>query len=181
MEQGAQAALALLRANPFAVGVLGLAGVLAALPAPKAQRKQYTSFSSFYPFYLSQHALPRTKLLHAAGTLSLLVAAYRAPLLLLALGEGALLGFAASRHARAIESGLPEMALMFGGYVGCGLAFTGSAGAVLALPACAYGFAWVSHFFVEKNRPATFVYPSYSLLGDFVMFAEILIGRHKIW
>lgn len=32
-----------------------------------------------------------------------------------------------------------------------------------------YGFAWVGHFFFEKNRPATFKHPFYSLLGDFKM------------
>jgi hypothetical protein len=45
------------------------------------------------------------------------------------------------------------------------------------LPFIGYGFAWVGHFFFEKNRPATFKYPLYSLVGDFAMFRDILIGR----
>jgi len=49
-----------------------------------------------------------------------------------------------------------------------------------ALPVLGYGFAWVGHFFFEKNRPATFTYPFYSLAGDWVMFAEILVLRRKI-
>jgi len=40
-----------------------------------------------------------------------------------------------------------------------------------------YGFAWVGHYFFEKNRPATFKYPLYSLCGDWVMWSEILRGK----
>ncbi len=46
-----------------------------------------------------------------------------------------------------------------------------------ALPVIGYGFAWVGHFFFEKNRPATFKHPIYSLIGDWVMFKDILIGK----
>ncbi|HVJ38180.1 MAG TPA: DUF962 domain-containing protein [Stenotrophomonas sp.] len=42
---------------------------------------------------------------------------------------------------------------------------------------CGYGFAWVGHFFFEKNRPATFKHPFYSFAGDWVMFRDILLGR----
>lgn len=48
---------------------------------------------------------------------------------------------------------------------------------LLALPIIGYGFAWVGHFKYEKNRPATFQYPLYSLMGDWVMFRDMLIGR----
>ena len=49
--------------------------------------------------------------------------------------------------------------------------------ALLLLPVIGYGFAWVGHFFFEKNKPATFSHPFYSLLGDWVMFRDMLIGR----
>lgn len=42
---------------------------------------------------------------------------------------------------------------------------------------CGYGFAWVGHFFFEKNRPATFRHPVYSFMGDWVMFKDILSGK----
>ena len=47
------------------------------------------------------------------------------------------------------------------------------------LPVVGYGFAWSGHFFFEKNRPATFKHPLYSLSGDFAMFRDILFGRIK--
>ena len=42
-----------------------------------------------------------------------------------------------------------------------------------------YAFAWVGHFYFEKNRPATFSYPFYSFAGDWVMWSEILRGKIK--
>lgn len=48
---------------------------------------------------------------------------------------------------------------------------------LLAMPVCGYGFAWVGHFVFEKNRPATFRHPVWSLMGDWVMFKDILTGR----
>ena len=46
-----------------------------------------------------------------------------------------------------------------------------------AMPVCGYGFAWIGHFAFEKNRPATFRHPLYSLMGDWVMFWQILTGK----
>lgn len=43
--------------------------------------------------------------------------------------------------------------------------------------AAGYLLAWVGHFFFEKNRPATFTYPLYSFLGDWVMWKDMLVGR----
>lgn len=45
------------------------------------------------------------------------------------------------------------------------------------LPIIGYGFAWIGHFFFEKNKPATFKYPLYSLMGDWVMYKDILTRR----
>ncbi len=51
--------------------------------------------------------------------------------------------------------------------------------ALLLAPVVGYGFAWIGHFFVEKNKPATFKYPLYSLMGDWVMFKDIITGKVK--
>ncbi|MEQ5833483.1 DUF962 domain-containing protein [Marinobacter sp. R17] len=48
---------------------------------------------------------------------------------------------------------------------------------LLLLPLVGYGFAWLGHFLFEKNRPATFKYPLYSLMGDWVMLKDMLTGR----
>ena len=48
---------------------------------------------------------------------------------------------------------------------------------LLLLPVAGYGFAWLGHFGFEKNRPATFQHPFYSLWGDFVMYKDILTGK----
>ena len=52
--------------------------------------------------------------------------------------------------------------------------------ALILLPIIGYGFAWVGHFFIEKNKPATFKYPLYSLMGDWVMFKDIITGKIKL-
>jgi len=73
------------------------------------------------------------------------------------------------------------------------LHFTGTAGVISLIlvsiaysnrlwvyaPLCGYSFAWVGHFVFEKNKPATFKYPLYSLIGDFLMFFHLLIGKEK--
>ncbi|MCA9571159.1 MAG: DUF962 domain-containing protein, partial [Myxococcales bacterium] len=66
---------------------------------------------------------------------------------------------------------------------GTGLAVAGLGTLMLnpfAIPAgmvCGYGAAWVGHFIIEKNRPATFTYPAWSLRGDMRMLKLKVTGR----
>lgn len=48
------------------------------------------------------------------------------------------------------------------------------------IPLCfvvGYAFAWTSHFFIEKNKPATFKYPLWSFISDYKMVFYMLTGR----
>jgi hypothetical protein len=50
---------------------------------------------------------------------------------------------------------------------------------LFSIPIVGYGFAWVGHFFFEKNKPATFKYPLFSLVSDFILFFDLLRGKEK--
>ena len=75
-----------------------------------------------------------------------------------------------SRRLHFIGTGLFLMLLFYG-------FFTQHYTLLWACPLVGYGFAWVGHFFFEKNKPATFVYPAMSLVSDFIMFFHILTGQ----
>lgn len=48
---------------------------------------------------------------------------------------------------------------------------------LILLPVFGYGFSWIGHFKYERNKPAAFKYPFYSLMSDFVMYGQMFTGR----
>lgn len=48
---------------------------------------------------------------------------------------------------------------------------------LVLMPLIGYGFAWVGHFGFEKNKPATFGHPFWSLASDYVMWWQLLTGK----
>ena len=57
------------------------------------------------------------------------------------------------------------------------LLITGKLILVALIPTVGYGFAWVGHFFFEKNKPASFKKPLWSFMGDCKMYSEIFSGK----
>jgi hypothetical protein len=94
---------------------------------------QIGSFADFWPYYVRQHSKPRTRILHATGSVLSVVAV--------------------------------------------GLALAISPWLFIAVPVVGYAFAWYAHFFVERNRPATFGHPFYSLIADYRMVFLMMAGR----
>ncbi|PCD03006.1 hypothetical protein COC42_00795 [Sphingomonas spermidinifaciens] len=62
-------------------------------------------------------------------------------------------------------------------FVFAALALTAGGWWWLAVPLAGYGFAWAAHFRVERNRPATFIHPIWSLVSDYRMFFLWFAGR----
>lgn len=96
--------------------------------------ERIATYDQFWPHYLREHADPRTRLVHAIGTV------IGVPLFL----WGLLFG--------------PAWLMLAGLVVG-------------------YAGAWGSHMLIERNRPATFTYPLWSLGSDLRLVWLMLTGR----
>lgn len=141
-----------------------------------SESKSFRSLQEFYPYYLTEHRNPISRGLHVVGTsifFLVLLARYRLqiPNLAIALALGTVL----SEFLSPLSHGLVEFVAV-GATISL-LAWARKMPVPWILPLIGYFFAWIGHFCFEKNRPATFIYPSYSLLSDFIMWFQTLSGR----
>lgn len=132
------------------------------------------SFGDFWPYYIGEHRHPVCRWMHFVGTGGFLCVAVWAvaanPARMVAcLLAGLIVGFLARRIEANRRAGREALAiatlwLIGSPWIGAGILW-------------AYLWAWVAHFKVELNRPATFQYPLWSLFGDFKMVSLMLRGQ----
>ena len=136
--------------------------------------ERFASFGQFWPYYIGEHRHPLCRAMHFVGTggfialliFSLTDTPFRMGVCLIG---GLLVAFLARRIESKRRAGLEAISIAL-------LWAIGNPWVVLGI-LWAYGWAWVGHFRVEHNRPATFQYPLWSLFGDFKMVAAMLSGR----
>ena len=142
-------------------------------PPPQADSSRIQSFQDFWPYYLSEHSSPRCRHVHFIGTTGFV--GYLSYLISLDLMVGVALlaaiviGWLSFRY-----EAKQNAAWALFGMIGL---MVWATPAVLYGVLFAYAWAWVGHFIIERNRPATFSYPLWSLAGDFRMWGEMCIGR----
>ena len=134
------------------------------------------------PFYLTEHRHPISRSLHVLGSTLVLqqflasgsIAAWHAPNMLIGLATGSLL----CELLASWPTGMVEFAVLLGLMIGLAwLRACPRPWLPLQMAVWGYALAWVGHFVVEQNRPATFIYPTYSLLCDYIMWYQTLTGK----
>ncbi len=138
-------------------------------------KERISSYEEFWPHYLSEHRDPKSRRLHFVGTSGFLAAVAGSVATNPVTFPLAMAGFASIFTHGVKHEGEKKS----WGHVAAMVALPSLASPVL-FPAgvvWAYGCAWAGHFGFEKNRPATFEYPLWSLLSDFKMYGHMLRGR----
>jgi hypothetical protein len=148
----------------------------------RASVKTFDNFESFYPFYLSQHADTTCQRLHFAGTsiiIALSLLSSRGFKYGISLFPALIMGCAACNMTKQYSHGIIEAVALLAVFVfsvKLNVSTWSQVFPAFGLITIGYAFAWVGHFYFEMNRPATFIYPTYSLMGDFKMWFEIATG-----
>ena len=144
------------------------------LPQNISSTKPYDTFHDFYPHYLNEHRQKITRQWHYLGTSLVVLYLMTNPILLIPMMAGGLSAYAVIPFARHLSTGLAEVVVFLSIYLSGGRALTRSFLQPAIPLLCGYGFSWIGHFVFEHNRPAAFVYPTYSLLGDFHMMYDAI-------
>jgi len=145
-----------------------------------AKTKPYSTFDEFFPHYLREHSQLTTRQWHYLGTSLFIIYTIFNPTLALPIIAGFLSGSALIPFVRHLSTGFIEGGTMLLIYLIGARLLTRSFVTTFVPLLISYGFAWVGHFFYEYNKPATFIYPTYSLLGDFRMIFEAIRGQFGI-
>ncbi|WP_224245028.1 DUF962 domain-containing protein [Hyalangium gracile] len=80
-------------------------------------------------------------------------------------------------HSRPATRWLHFVGTTVGLGIGVSAIVLGRGALAIGFPVVAYGLAWIGHFGIEKNRPATFKYPLWSLISDFRMLGLMASGQ----
>jgi len=140
--------------------------------------KPYQNWTDFYPFYLTEHQDRTCRILHLVGTIIVTALFLRKPKTILSAIFAASVGYMLSEAMSGLPHGFVEFGAMGLVFLAGNKFLTGSYGFELIIPG--YLFAWVGHFFFELNKPASFIYPTYSLMGDYKLTYDILTGAQKL-
>ncbi len=139
--------------------------------------ERFQSFEEFWPYYLSEHRSATSRRLHFAGTSGFFASCAASAVTNPVKFPLAMAGFAAllAHGATQEPKGRPLAHIL-------GMVALPSLAAPVTFPAgvvSAYAFAWIGHFGVEGNRPATFEYPLWSFLADLRMWSHM--ARGQLW
>jgi hypothetical protein len=136
---------------------------------------RFQSFEEFWPYYLSEHRNATSRRLHFAGTSSFFASCVASTVTSPVKFPLAMAGFAAllAHGATQEPKGRPLAHIL-------GMVALPTLASPMIFPAgvvSAYACAWVGHFQIEGNRPATFEYPLWSFLADLRMWSHMARGR----
>jgi hypothetical protein len=131
--------------------------------------KPYGTFEAFYPHYLREHTQLTTRQWHYVGTTLSLLYLLTKPILSIPMLAGGLAAYAIIPYSRHLSTGLSEVVLFLTIYFTSGKLLTRSFLKPLIPLLLGYSFSWIGHFGFEHNKPAAFIYPTYSFFGDIHM------------
>jgi hypothetical protein len=138
--------------------------------------KPYGTFEEFYPYYLDEHTQKTTRQWHYAGTTLSFLYLLLNPILSIPMIAGGLAAYAIIPYSRHLSTGLAEVILFVIIYFPNGKLLTNSFLKPFLPLLLGYTCSWIGHFGFEHNKPAAFIYPTYSFFGDIHMIYDAIKG-----